>query len=92
MGRTLSHRVAIVKQWLRGHEYTEIARNTCHSLRAVQNYIEKFKRVVALSQNSFDLHTISFLTKVAAPVVDEYLTLYQEAERVAHRQEEIEAL
>lgn len=90
MGRTLSHRVPIVKQWLSGKEYTEIARNTCHSVRAVRNYVEKFKRVVALSQYDFDVNTISFLAKVAIPVVCQYLKLYKEAEVIGHRQEEIE--
>lgn len=90
MGRTLSHRVPIVKQWLQGKEYTAIARNTCHSVRAVHNYVEKFKRVVALSQNDFDVHTISFLAKVAIPVVSEYMKLYSEAEVIGHRKQEIE--
>jgi hypothetical protein len=90
MGRTLSHRIPIVKQWLLSKEYTEIARNTCHSVRAVRNYVEKFKRVVALSQNDFDVHTISFLAKVAIPVVSEYLKLYKEAKIVGHRKQELE--
>ncbi|MFQ6043447.1 MAG: DUF1670 domain-containing protein [Candidatus Poribacteria bacterium] len=90
MGRTLSHRIPIVKQWLQGKEYTEIARNTCHSVRAVRNYVEKFKRVVALSQNDFDLNTISFLAKVAIPVVSEYLKLYKAAEVIGYRKQEIE--
>ncbi len=90
MGRTLSHRVPIVKHWLLGKEYTEIARNTCHSVRAVRNYVEKFKRVIALSQNDFDVNTISFLAKVAIPVVSEYLKLYSEAEVIGHRKQEIE--
>jgi hypothetical protein len=90
MGRTLSHRIPIVKQWLLAKEYTEIARDSCHSVRAVRNYVEKFKRVVALSQNNFDVNTISFLAKVAIPVVSEYLKLYNEAEVMAHRKQEIE--
>jgi hypothetical protein len=90
MGRTLSHRVPIVKQWLLGKEYTEIARNTCHSVGAVRNYVEKFKRVAALSQNDFDVNTISFLAKVAIPVVSEYLKLDSKAEVMGHRKQEIE--
>jgi hypothetical protein len=90
MGRTLSHRIPIVKQWLLGKEYAEIARNTCHSAKAVRNYVEKFKRVVALAGHNFDLHTISFLAKVAIPVVSEYLKLYKEAEIIGHRKQEIE--
>ena len=90
MGRTLSHRIPIVKQWLQGKEYTEVAQNTCHSVRAVRNYIEKFKRVIALSQNDFDLNTISFLAKVAIPVVSIYLELYKDAEIIEYRKQEID--
>lgn len=91
MGRTLSHRKLIVEHWLAGKEYTEIARCACHSVRAVQNYVEKFTRVVALSRNGFDINTVSFVAKVAAPVVSEYLQIYVETEIIAHRQEELKS-
>jgi len=90
MGRTISHRKIIIKTWLLGKEYTEVARQTHHSVRAVHNYVEKFKRVVALSQSGFDVNTIAFLAKVAAPIVKIYLELYAKAEIIAHRREEID--
>lgn len=90
MGRTLSHRILIVKLWLTGKEYTDISQKACHSVRAVHNYVEKFKRVIALYKYDFDLNTISFLSKVAISVVSEYLTLYNETEIIPHRQEELE--
>src|SRR3954470_20234898 len=43
MGRSLSHRSTIVRLWLGGKEYSEIARTSCHSVAAVQNYVDKFK-------------------------------------------------
>jgi DNA-directed RNA polymerase specialized sigma24 family protein len=49
MGRSISHRAMIVEQWLKGKEYSEISRNTHHSVAAVKNYIQKFKRVVGLA-------------------------------------------
>lgn len=90
MGRTLSHRKLIVEHWLLGKEYTEIARCACHSVRAVRNYVDKFKRVIALSQNGFDVNAVSFVAKVAVPVVTEYLKIYADAEIIAHRREELD--
>ena len=42
MGRTISHREMIVKNWLYGMEFSEIARRTNHSIEAIANYVEKF--------------------------------------------------
>ena len=89
MGRTLSHRVQIVKHWLLGKEYTDISRACCHSIPAVRNYVDKFKRVIGLYHNSFEIHTIAFLAKVSAPLATEYIQLYQTVKTVAHRRQEL---
>jgi len=89
MGRTISHRVPIVKLWLNGKEYTEIRRQAHHSFYAIRNYIEKFKRVVALSNYGFDLNTISYLAKVSTDIVSIYLDIYKKADIIAFRQDEL---
>ena len=89
MGRSISHRTLIVKHWLQGKEYTEIARNTHHSVAAVKNYITKFKRVIALNEQGFDAYTIGFLVKLSAPLVTQYSQLYQSVNVVAHRKAEL---
>jgi hypothetical protein len=89
MGRTISHRTVIVKEWLRGKEYSDISRNTFHSVASVRNYIEKFKRVVALTHENYDVHTIAFLVKLSAPLVEEYFRLYRECPAAAHRKQEM---
>lgn len=89
MGRSISHRSVIVKEWLKGREYTEISRNTHHSLSAVKNYIEKFKRVISLAEEGFDVYTIAFLVKLSAPLVEEYYKLYQSLDLVSHRKAEL---
>lgn len=90
MGRSISHRSIIVKEWLKGREYTEISRNTHHSVAAVKNYIEKFKRVIALAEEGFDTHTIAFLVKISTVLVKQYYHLYQSLEAVPHRKAELE--
>lgn len=91
MGRAISHRCIIVKEWLRGKEYTEISRDTHHSVPAIKNYISKFKRVVSLAEEGFDTHTIAFLVKLSARVVEEYYKLYRTLDILPHRMNELKS-
>jgi hypothetical protein len=90
MGRSPSHRALIIEQWLQGKEYSDIARHTHHSVASVQNYIGKFKRIIALAKEGYDIHTIAFLVKVSPSLAESYHALYCDAMPVAHRQEELE--
>ena len=92
MGRSVSHRSLIVEQWLQGKEYSDIARDTHHSVASVQNYVDKFKRVVALVQEGHDVHTIAFLVKISTSLVETCYTLYRNAKITPHRREELDSL
>ena len=89
MGRSVSHRSLIIKEWLKGKEYTEISRDTHHSIGAIKNYISKFKRVISLAEEGFDIHTIAFLVKLSATLVEEYYKLYRSNDILPHRLEEL---
>lgn len=89
MGRSVSHRSIIVRLWLQGKEYSDIAREAFHSVASVQNYVDKFKRVVALSEENYDIHTIAFLVKVSPQLAGEYFELYKNSKIVAHRKKEL---
>jgi hypothetical protein len=91
MGRAISHRALIVEQWLRGKEYEQIAKITHHSIPSVQNYVGKFKRIVALAKQNFDIHAISFLVKISVPLAQQYYKLYNSTAIVAHRKKELES-
>jgi len=91
MGRSLSHRTQIIKEWLIGKEYTEIARSTHHSVASIKNYLDKFKRVIALAQDGFDIHTVAFLAKISASLAQEYYQLYQASTVVAHRRAHLDS-
>ncbi len=91
MGRAISHRALIIKQWLQGKEYEQIAHTTHHSIPSVQNYVSKFKRIVALAKQDFDIHTISFLVKISVRLAEQYYQLYNSAAIVAHRKKELES-
>ena len=92
MGRSISHRSLIISHWLKGKEYTRIARDTHHSVEAVQNYISKFKRIISLSKDDFDINTIAFLIKMSPDLVREYFELYQNMDIVDQRQTELNNL
>ena len=81
----------IVEEWLQGKEYSEIARTTHHSVAAVENYVSKFKRIVALIEEGYEVNTIAFLVKVSASLVESYHHLYQSVRSVPHRRKELKA-
>jgi hypothetical protein len=91
MGRSISHRSLIVEEWLIGKEYSEISHSTHHSIPAVQNYVSKFKRVIALAEEGYDVNTIAFLVKVSTTVAEAYHQLYQDVKIVPHRRKELES-
>lgn len=91
MGRAISHRSLIVEQWLHGKEYSEISKATFHSTLSVQNYVNKFKRIVALANEGYEVYEIAFLVKVSAPLVEQYYKLYTTVKAVEHRSNELES-
>jgi transposase len=92
MGRTLSHRLLIIKLWAQGKEYSEIAKSACHSLNAIQNYVAKFKRTISLSKEGYDVNRIAFILRISASLVEQYLELYQQVDLVPHRHQELNSL
>lgn len=89
MGRTISHRKLIIEKWLLGDEYQVIAQKTFHSIASVRNYVDKFKRVIALCTQNYDAVTISFLVKISSTLVLEYQKLYKTLEIIDHRRQEL---
>ena len=57
--------------------------------KAKQDYIQKFKRVVGLAEQGFDIHTIGFLVKLSPALVEQYYQLYRSLHMVAHRKTEL---
>jgi len=90
MGRSLTHRRLIVELWLQGHEYSTIARKTCHTVESVANYVDKFKRCAAAFGQVFDLHTTAFLVGISVPLASEFHRLHTELKPIEHRQQELE--
>ena len=92
MGRAVSHREMIVKRWLAGMEFSEISRQTNHSIEAIANYVEKFKRVICLAKDNHEISTIAFLVKISVNLAQQYYDLYQKLEIVPIREKELDEL
>jgi len=92
MGRSISHREMIVKCWLLGMEFSEIGRQTNHSIEAVAGYVEKFKRVICLAKDNHEISTIAFLVKISVSLAQQYYDLYQTLEIVPNRERELDEL
>lgn len=92
MGRAISHRRLIVEKWLAGLEYSEIARNTCHTVASVANYIEKFKRCHTLLACGFDLDTVAMIARISPALAESFQQLADGAQPVPHRREELDNL
>jgi hypothetical protein len=92
MGRSISHRSSIIRQWLAGKEYSEIARASYHSVDSVANYVGKFTRCVALAQEGFDVNTIGFLVGISPKLAAHYFKLYDQLPATAHRRQWLQQL
>ena len=92
MGRSISHREMIVKHWLLGMEFSQIVHQTNHSIEAIANYVEKFKRVVCLAKDNHEITTIAFLVKISGSLARQYYDLYQTLEIVPNRKKELDEL
>jgi hypothetical protein len=92
MGRSVSHREMIVRQWLLGKEFSQISRQTNHSVEAIANYVEKFKRVICLAKDNHEIKTIAFLVKISVTLAQQYYDLYQTLDIVPFREKELDEL
>jgi uncharacterized protein YerC len=92
MGKAITHRVMIVKQWLQGKEYSEISRNTHHSVKSVANYVDKFKRIICLAKDNYEINAIAFFVKLSPSLTQQYYQLYTDGKIAPHRELELDEL
>lgn len=78
IGRGQTHKGQIVRRWLAGETYDQVAFHSRHSLTCVKRYIQTFVRVLQLQQKGFSPGEVALALQIGVPLVDEYLTLYQQ--------------
>ena len=75
LGPTTTHKAKIVAKSLEGKQPPDIARETCHSIDAVKNYIQDYNRVKMAIDKGIKEEEISMIVKLSPRLVEEYLVL-----------------
>jgi CRP-like cAMP-binding protein len=78
IGRGQSHKAQIIGRWLQGETYDQIALHTHHAIASIKRYIQTFVRVVQLHRHGFAEGQIALLVQNGAPLVREYLKVYEQ--------------
>lgn len=93
IGPGLTHRELITEKWLEGMEETQICTAVKHSMKAVENYLQTFKRVVFLRvDKKFTDHEIAVVTGSSQRLVKQHLQTYEKFKKhgiAEHRLSEI---
>lgn len=95
IGPGVSHRAIAIRHWLEGKEPSEIAIAIKHSLKAVENYLEKFKRIAYLRRKNFNDFEISRTVGISVSATKTFVEIYEEFKHKAFfksRMQEIEVI
>lgn len=93
IGPGVTHRAVAVRLWLEGKEPVEIAQHIKHSIKAVENYLQKFKRVAYLRRKGFSEYEIAMTVGISVSASRTFIDLYHEYQNRAffdQRLQEIE--
>ncbi len=77
IGPGITHKEIAIRHWIEGKEPAAIAIQIKHSIKAVENYVDKFKRVVYLKQKHFDKFEISLTTGISVCATSKFTELYE---------------
>ena len=79
IGPGVTHKEIAIRLWLEGKEPTEVAKQIHHSIKATENYLEKFKRVAYLrGQKGFSELEISRTVGISTAATKTFLAIYAE--------------
>jgi transposase len=79
IGRGVSHKTVIVRDWLAGYTFSEIKRRRWHALASIERYCRDFKQVARLHTHGLSIDEIRVTTGLSERLIREYLDLYEEA-------------
>lgn len=80
IGRAITHKRIIIREYLRGYLPPEIAKRTDHSEAAVERYIKAFNKVKMLCEK-MDLNDVARTLDMSEYLVKEYLDILMEYKR-----------
>lgn len=76
IGPAVTHREIAVRLWLEGKEPVEIKTHIKHHIRSVENYLEKFKRIVYLRRKGFNDFEAAMTIGISVNAVKTFSELY----------------
>ena len=79
IGRGVSHKTCIVRDWLAGYTFSEINRRRWHALGSIERYCLDFQRVARLHTHGLSKTEIRVSTGLSERLIQEYLQLFGEA-------------
>jgi biotin operon repressor len=95
IGPGVTHREIAIRLWLEGKEPVAIKNHINHHIKSVENYLEKFKRVVYLRRkgfNDFEAALTIGISKNAVSVYSELYNQYKNKKLFKFRLDEIELI
>ena len=78
IGRSISHKVFIINEYLAGVERVDLINRTKHSLHSIERYLTSFGRVIFLYRQNLQLEEISYVVRHSKRLVEEYVQIYEE--------------
>jgi biotin operon repressor len=79
IGKGISHKGQIVRDWLASYTFSEIKQRRRHSISSIERYCQSFQRVIRLYERGVSVADIRVGTGLSERLVKEYLALYEEA-------------
>ncbi|KIC72819.1 hypothetical protein DB41_KC00090 [Neochlamydia sp. TUME1] len=90
IGPGVSHRAIAIRLWLEGKEPVAIAQHIKHSIEAVENYLQKFKRVAFLKSKHFNEFEIALTVGISIYATKTFSLLYEEFKDKAFFEQRLE--
>lgn len=78
IGPGVTHRAIAIRHWLEGKEPVAVAQQIKHSIEAVENYLQKFKRVAYLKGKNFTQFEIALTIGISVAAAHTFVQLYEE--------------
>ncbi len=78
IGPGISHREIAIRLWLEGKEPVAVAQHIKHSIKAVENYLEKFKRVAFLREKFFNDFEIALTVGISVSAAKTFSQIHKE--------------
>jgi Protein of unknown function (DUF1670) len=92
IGPGVSHRAIAIRLWLEGKEPVAIAQHIKHSIEAVENYLQKFKRVAFLRGKQFNDFEMALTIGISVYAAKTFSQIYEEFKNKAFFKQRMEEI